>query len=115
MPRFSPTTIPPVGAAVTGITALAGGGRAGSPVVTAGYTEVATVATAADSIQLPAALFGMQLYVHNAAAANSMQVFANGSDTINGVAGATGVAQAATKGAIYECYADGKWSRILSA
>ena len=47
--------------------------------------------------------------------AASMQVFANGTDTINGTAGGTGVAHANGKLALYVCHADGKWLRLLSA
>lgn len=116
MPRTTTASIPPLETAVTGLTALAGGARANSTLLSAGYNEVTTVATAADSVQLPLAVYGLEIFVHNASA-NSMQVFANaaGTDTINGVVAATGVAHAAAKGALYACYATGKWSRILSA
>jgi hypothetical protein len=118
MPRTAQGTLPPLTNAVTGITALAGGARsAATPVLSGGFNEVTTVATATDSVCLPPAVYGMEIVVHNAAAANAMQVFAafGTTDTINGVAAATGVAQAAGKGAIYACYADGKWTRVLSA
>lgn len=118
MPRTAQGTLPPLSASVTGVTALAGGARsAATPVLSGGFNEVTTVATAADSVCLPPAVYGLEIFVHNGAAANSMQVFAGfgTSDTINGVAAATGVAQAAGKGAIYACYKDGAWTRILSA
>lgn len=51
----------------------------------------------------------------NSAAANSMQVFGSGTDTINDVVTATGVAQAAGKGAWYVDVAAGKWYRSLGA
>lgn len=115
MPRTSQGTLPGLSSQQLALTALAGGGRTGSPTLSAGFNEVTTVATAADSVQLPVALYGLEIFVHNGAASNAMQVFANGSDTINGTAGATGVSQAAGKGAIYACYKDGAWTRILSA
>ena len=64
---------------------------------------------------------GMKILVHNGHASNSMQVFGAGVDTINGVATATGVAQAAGKSALYYAVADGDgtavgaWFRVLSA
>ena len=54
------------------------------------------------------------MFVANAGA-SSMQVFGNGSNTINGTAGATGVAQANGKSALYVAAANGKWYRILTA
>lgn len=97
-----------------GITALAGGGRTGAPTVSEFLTSVDTVTSGNDSIQLPAALPGSVFVIQNNTA-TSMQVFANGSDTINGTAGATGVAQAGNKGAVYWCPKKGVWFRILSA
>lgn len=97
-----------------GITALAGGARTGSPTISEFLTSVDTVATGADSIQLPAAIPGAVFVVQNNTA-TSMQVFANGSDTINGTAGATGVAHAGNKGGVYWCPKKGVWFRLLSA
>ena len=98
----------------TGITALAGGGRTGAPVLVLGSNEVTTVASGADSVVLPVAVPGSVVFVVNATA-TSMQVFANGSDTINGTAGATGVAQAGNKYALYVAADLGQWYRILTA
>jgi hypothetical protein len=96
------------------LTAFAGGGQTGATQINAANVEVATVATAADSVKLPPAVPGMRIAVVNTSA-NSMQVFGSGTDTINAVAYATGVAQAAGKSAVYFCAASGKWSRVLSA
>ena len=98
----------------TGITALAGGGRTGAPVLVLGSNEVTTVASGADSVVLPKAVPGSVVFVVNATA-TSMQVFATDSDTINGTAGATGVAQAGNKYALYVAADLGKWYRILTA
>jgi hypothetical protein len=76
---------------------------------------VATVGTAADSVKLPVSVAGMVVQLVNDDAANSMQVFGSGTDTINDVATATGVAQAAGKAATYSCPVAGKWYRNLSA
>lgn len=99
----------------TGIVALAGGGRTGAPVLNLGSNEIITVASAADSVVLPKLSLGAVVFVVNAAATNALQVFANGSDTINGTAGATGVSQAAGKSALYVASDLGQWYRLLSA
>lgn len=107
------------GSAVVGITAHAGGGQASAVALTGAVNRVDTVATAADSVALPApTTVGQQIVVINNAAVNSMQVFGSGTDTINGVATATGVAQAAGKHAIYTATSIGAaatWFRNLSA
>lgn len=107
------------GSVVIGLTAHAAGGQASALLLTGQSNSVDTVATAADSVKLPPPQFvGQQINVLNNAASNSMQVFGSGTDTINGVATATGVAQAAGKHAIYQAYSVGtaaKWFRNLSA
>lgn len=74
-----------------------------------------TVGSAGGAATLPAAVVGAAHFVMNSAASNSMQVFGLGTDTINDVAAATGVAQAAGKGALYVCVSAGKWYRSLGA
>lgn len=101
--------------AADALTAYAGGGQTNALQLTKGVNRVSTVATAADSVKLPASAAGMIVIVINGAASNSMQVFGAGTDTINDVATATGVAQAAGKSALYACPVAGKWYRILSA
>lgn len=98
-----------------GITAYASGGQTNARALTAAINRISTVATAADSVKLPPSEAGMVIYVVNGAASNSMQVFGAGTDTINDVATATGVAQAAGKSAVYVCPVAGKWYRTLSA
>mgnify|MGYP000917482537 CR=1 FL=1 len=103
------------------VTAFAGGGQASATALTSTANIVTTVASANDSVKLPLAKKGMKVLVHNGHATNSMQVFGAGVDTINGVATGTGVAQAATKSALYYAVADGDgtavgaWFRLLSA
>lgn len=106
--------IPPIAEITLAVTATAGGGKATAKALTAAINVVGTVATAADSVLLPAALPGLCLWVKNAGA-NSMQVFGQGTDTINAVATGTGVAQAAGLSAMYVCAEAGKWDRLLSA
>lgn len=97
------------------ITALAGGGRsANTPVLNAGFSDIRTVATSADSVVLPVARAGIARFVPNPSG-TTLTVFANGSDTINGTAGATGVTQTTGVNALYFCARDGVWARIMSA
>ena len=108
-----------------GITALAGGGLAGAPIVVNNYSQIDTVATASDSIALPAATPGVE-YVVNNNGANTLAVFGSYNpqnaalDTIlaSGSVGATGAAsvtQASGKVAVYACYKAGVWKQLLSA
>ena len=98
----------------TGITALAGGGRPGAPVLVLGSNEVTTVASGADSVVLPVAVPGSVVFVVNAGA-NALQLFANGSDTINGTAGATGISVANAKRIMCVAADVGQWYTILTA
>lgn len=97
-----------------GITATSGGTKAAARVLTKSLNRVSVCAVNADSALLPAAIAGSILLLTNSGAA-SLQVFGKGTDTINGIATATGVAQAAGLSALYVCYTAGAWHRILSA
>ncbi|MDE2022400.1 MAG: hypothetical protein KGI71_05830, partial [Patescibacteria group bacterium] len=90
------------------ITALAGGGQTGATALTTEINRVTTVATSGDSVSLPASVAGTQVWVINSGA-NPMQVFGAGTDTINGIATATGISQAAGATAVYTCNAAGNW------
>jgi len=110
----------------TGITALAGGGQTGATQLTAQFNKVSTVASGNDSVMLPAVTatpnklgaIGSQIIVRNAGA-NSLQVFGSGTDTINDVATATGVAVGAGKTAVFIAHSYngtvGNWYMVLSA
>ncbi len=100
---------------VDGLTARAGGGQASATLIPEVVARVGTVATAADSVKLPPAEAGLVVCLVNGHATNSMQVFGSGTDTINDVATATGVSQAAGKAAIYFCPVAGKWYLVLGA
>lgn len=99
-----------------GVTAFAGGGQTNATALDYGINTVTTVATAADSVKLPVAVAGATVFVRNVAA-NATTVYGSGIDTINGVATATGVSQAATSGIWYVCTASsstgvaGTWVR----
>lgn len=92
----------------TGVTALAGGGQTGATPLTAMTSRVTTVATQGDSVALPAALLGFEITVINQGA-NPMQVFGAGTDTINGIATATGISQGIKTIATYICSVAGNW------
>jgi len=100
------------------LTAAAGGTQAAALLLAAAMNNVSVVATAADSVKLPLSTGGQFILVTNSDSTDSMQVFGSGTDTINGVATATGVAQAAGKSALYystKAAPAGTWFRILSA
>lgn len=98
-----------------GIVALAGGALSAlTPILNAAFNEIGTVANANDSVVLPIAKVGLRVEVTNSGGA-SAQIFANGTDTINGTAGATGVALANTATALYICTKNGVWKRFVSA
>jgi hypothetical protein len=91
-----------------GLTAHAGGGQSSALALTALINNVGTVATAGDSVAFPASAPGLEITIINSSA-NPMQVFGAGTDTINGIATATGVTQMANSIALYVCTAAGVW------
>ncbi len=91
-----------------GIVAKAGGTITGASAITATFSQVSTSANSGDSVLLPAAKVGAYYVIFNAGA-NPIQVFATGTDTIDGTAGATGVALANAKRCIYICIDQGIW------
>jgi hypothetical protein len=99
------------------MTAAAGGGQkaSGASVLTAQMSRVTTVATAADSVTLPAATPRKVVVVVNAAAANSMNVFPALGDAIDAGAANAAKAVAAAKTVVFYCASAGLWSSILSA
>lgn len=92
------------------LTATASGTQANSLQLSYGFNEVSVVATTADGVDLPRCVNGAIVFVANTSA-NSMTVFGlvGTTDTINGTAGATGVAQANAARALYFCYKTGAW------
>jgi hypothetical protein len=93
------------------LTALAGGGRAGATALDKQFNRISVCATAADSAVLPAGVAGdWRLVINDGAAA--AQIFANGSNTIDGVAGATGIVLPAGYRALFFCLATGVWQTL---
>jgi len=98
------------------ITATAGGGQANAFQLSNHINRVTTVGTAADSVKLPYAVVGTDpIYVTNAAAANSMNVFPSSGDAINALSANTAFAVAANKTAIFICAVNGTWNAVLTA
>ena len=106
---------PFVGRTHVNVTARAGGGQANATQLLYDGANVSTVATAADSVKLPTAKPGAEYNLVNEHATNAIQVFGGGTDTINKVASATGVSQAAGVAAYYFCVYAGNWSRVQSS
>lgn len=81
----------------------AGSSRTDSLALTKDINNV-TTAAASTGVTLPAGVVGEEIIVVNAGA-NAIQVYGNGSDTIDGVAGATGVPLTNGKRAVFMCVA----------
>lgn len=98
-----------------GITAAAGGGQAAAVPLTKALNRITTVATAADSVALPPAVGGQDVSISNTTTTSATVFGALGhTDTINGTAGATGVALAGGKTGRYTSFV-GAWQLQLSA
>jgi hypothetical protein len=79
-----------------GLTATPSGTQTTSQILKGTINQFSTVTSANDGALLPPCIKApTKVLVMNEAAANAMQVFASGSETIDGVAGATGVSVAA--------------------
>jgi len=98
-----------------GLTAKAGGGQGGGPTIGSKIVRVTTVATAADSITLPAALAGNEITVINAAAANAMNIFPATGEQINILGANAALSLAVNKTITFYCAVAGQWNSILTA
>lgn len=110
------------------LTALAGGAQAGTA-LPSGFNVVSTVTSAGDSVQLPPCNItgpvsayglgntdGMMVWVTNAAASNSMNVFPQTGQSINALSANAAYAVAAGKTAAFICSpAGGIWYSNLGA
>lgn len=97
------------------MTAKPSGTQANSTPIDSMFCTFTTVASAGDGGLLPAvgAFPGGALIICVVnATANPMTVFAQGTDTINGQAGATGVTQMGSSIVYYQCTAAGKWLAV---
>lgn len=95
------------------ITATAGGGQANAYQLTNAYNRVTVVATGGDSVKLPALCnngnVGMMVWVVNATAATSMNVFGQTGETINLIAANTAIAVVGASTKLFTCVAAGAW------
>ncbi len=101
--------------AVNALTAHAGGGQGSATALTREINRVTTVATAGDSVVLPAATAGKVVTVVNAAAANAMDVFPATGEIINALAANTAISVAANKTITFYCAVAGTWNSMLTA
>lgn len=93
-----------LGSVESGITATAGGNQATARQLANRINRLSVVATNADSVKLPLGDIGMEVLIINDGAANA-QVFGSGTDTIDGIATATGVALTTATRCWYYCTA----------
>ncbi|HEY2617793.1 MAG TPA: hypothetical protein VGI78_10680 [Acetobacteraceae bacterium] len=98
------------------VTAHAGGGQALATPLLNAINLIAVCATAGDSVVLPPAMGGQTMWIANGGAA-AAEIFGNAStaDTINGVAGSTGISVAAGKSTVLMSAIRGSWFAIVSA
>lgn len=96
--------------AATTLTAV-GSNRATSLALTNTINNI-TSAAASTGVTLPAAVSGNIVVVNNLGA-NAIQVYGAGSDTIDGVAAATGVPLTNTKRSLYVCVAAATWISLM--
>lgn len=84
-----------------------GAARASAVVLGTAWTQLGTVAASTGALLLPA-VPGTARTVFNDGA-SPLTVYASGSDTIDGVAGVTGVPLANAKRCVFFCVAPGTW------
>lgn len=105
---------PSLASVTNGLTALAGGAQPTTSALASSTNRITTVATAGDSVALPAAVAGTIRTVVNAAA-NACTVYALGaSDVIQGIAAATGMLLAGGSSVEFRCVVAGTWSVIAN-
>lgn len=98
------------------VTAFATGGQTNATALSAtkSYHRISVCATAADSVKLPAATVGQAHYIRNDGAA-AAQVFGQATETINGVASATGISLAVGVGMWFICTTAGAWTTTFNS
>ena len=105
----------PTVSSANNLTATAAGTQGTSLLLNSVINRVTTVATAGDAVKLPQAVAGIQIVVTNAAAANSMNVFPNTGDSINGAAANAAYAVPAGKTVSLSSAGPTFWHAVLSA
>lgn len=108
-----------------GITAFAGGGQTSAVPLTSAYNRVTVVASANDSVKLPACVngatgngltntIGLAVWVTNNTAATNLAVFPNTGDLINQTAINVAFTVGGAKTAVFICGIAGSWNALLS-
>lgn len=117
------------------LTAFAGGGQTSAVQLDSAYNRVTTVGSANDSVKLPPCRTGgggntgpstiagiipgntdgVVVWVTNAAAANSMNLYPAVGDSINALSANSAYAMAANKTAAFICGSAGLWYSILGS
>jgi len=92
------------------LTAHAGGGQGSALQLAKQMNRVTTVASAGDSVKLPAAVAGMQVLVINAAASNAMDCFPASGEVINALAADTALSIIADSSVLFSCAVNGIWN-----
>lgn len=101
--------------ATDAITAFAGGGQGSAVALASVINRITVVATAADSVKLPAAVAGMVMMVINSDSADSANVFPSTGENINDGSANAAFALAAGKRALFFSAVAAKWHTILTA
>lgn len=97
------------------LTAHAGGGQGSATLLPSQINRVTTVANAADSVILPAALVGTYIVVINAAASNAMNCFPASGEAINALSANTALSIAANSTVIFFCAIGAVWNTVVTA
>lgn len=97
------------------LTAHVGGGQGSALQLAKEVNRVTTVASAGDSVKLPASVAGMQVTVINAAAANAMDCFPSSGDAINALVADTALSIVANSTVIFTCAVAGVWNTVVTA
>jgi hypothetical protein len=101
--------------AANAITAFAGGGQGSATQLAKGVNRVTVVATAGDSVKLPAATAGKHVVVINADSAEAMDCFPASGEAINALSANTALSIVANKTVLFFCAVAGTWNSILTA
>lgn len=112
----APTASAVGGTVVTGLVADTGSAQAGAELLTGVVNVVGTVGTIGDSLLLPVASTGDEIWVRNNAA-NSADVFPQVGGAINGGSANAALAVAGAKTAIFKCISGsaGNWIAVVTA
>lgn len=104
-----------IGGSVGAIAAYSGGGQTNATLITTAVVTVATVGAAADSIKLPVASAGDEIWVRNNHGTNSMNVFPQSGGKINNGSADAALACAAGKTLVFKCIGGVDWIACLTA